>query len=471
MDECEPRLIRAGLPQLHDNRKSAVFLVLLMFISVAQPVTADSSISRDDFDVLDALMETLSMREENGEAEIANSMAESALGAVDAAARPVGENDPLTVANKFLDNVSMRDSSPYEVDHPRPYEFLMDKSTQPEGFPDNLFDTLFSTNDLGQGNILAIGINTYAVYVNFTSKNNGPSYEAWERGTFTGDLIVDGQIALFDNYIDIDGDGSDDLIVALTIEDIFNQGEGFGVETSGPLGLIINKLWIKPTFQWKVEAINLEDPLWSSLEHLEVSLMKGLAFDITLGESEAYGLVVDTRFTQPPYRFTLGIGIERIEFDVSAQNIGNLILSTLINSLNSTDLALTSISAPFSVKISNPNEPGSTLQTDCQDPGYFDPFEDNIAESHEHKCGFGVGVGFIRFDGDGGTSSAPVLEMSYLDAGFHPEVGETTLPSEVDITIRNDNLGENTFDTVEIFSDLGSDVYLHYYEDLSLIHI
>ena len=55
MDECEPRLIRAGLPQLHDNRKSAVFLVLLMFISVAQPVTADSSISRDDFDVLDAL--------------------------------------------------------------------------------------------------------------------------------------------------------------------------------------------------------------------------------------------------------------------------------------------------------------------------------------------------------------------------------------------------------------------------------
>ena len=208
MDECEPRLLRAGLPQLHDNRKSAVFLILLMFISIAQPVNANNSISRDDFDVLDALMETLSMREENGEAEIANSLAENALSAVDAAARPVGENDPLTVANKFLDNVSMRDSSPYEVDHPRPYEFLMDRSTQPEGFPDNLFDTLFSTAALGNGDILAIGINTYAVYVNFTSRNNGPSYEAWERGTFTGELIVDGQITLFDNYIDIDGDGS-----------------------------------------------------------------------------------------------------------------------------------------------------------------------------------------------------------------------------------------------------------------------
>ena len=98
MDECEPRLIRAGLPQLHDNRKSAVFLVLLMFVSVAQPVTADSSISRDDFDVLDALMETLNMRKENGEAEIANSLAESALSAVDAAARPVGDDDPLTLS-------------------------------------------------------------------------------------------------------------------------------------------------------------------------------------------------------------------------------------------------------------------------------------------------------------------------------------------------------------------------------------
>ena len=469
MDECEPRLIRAGLPQLHDNRKSAVFLVLLMFVSVAQPVTADSSISRDDFDVLDALMETLNMRKENGEAEIANSLAESALSAVDAAARPVGDDDPLTVANKFLDNVSMRDSSAYEADHPRPYEFLMDRSTQPEGFPDNLFDTLFSTAALGNGDILAIGINTYAVYVNFTSRNNGPSYEAWERGTFTGELIVDGQIALFDNYIDIDGDGSDDLIVALTIEGIINQGDGFGAETSpGLLGIpIIDKLWIKPTFQWKVEAINLDDPLWGSLKHLEVSLMKGLAFDITLDDSESYGMVVDTRFTQPPYRFTLGIGIDRIEFDVSAQNVLQLALGTFFNTLNSSELALTSISAPFSVQISNPNEPGSSLQNDCQDPGYFDPFADNIAESDEHKCGFGVGVGFIRFDGDGGGSAAPVLEMSYLDAGFHPEVGETTLPSEVDITIRNDNLGENTFDTVEIFSDLGSDVYLHYYEDRS----
>ncbi|MBT5736398.1 MAG: hypothetical protein HOI28_06125, partial [Euryarchaeota archaeon] len=467
MDECKPRLIRAGLPQTGDSRKSAVFLVLLMFISIAQPVSADTSISRDDFDVLDALMETLSMRTENGEAEIAVSSAESALSAVDAAARPVGENDPLTVANKFLDNVSMRDSSPYEPDHPRPYEFLMDSSTQPEGFPDNLFETLFSTAALGDGNLLAIGINTYAVYVNFTSRNNGPSYEAWERGTFTGELFVGTELVLFANYIDIDGDGSDDLSVALTIEGIIDQGDGWGVETNGGLIPVIEKLWINPTFQWEVKALDLTDPIWDSLENLQVSLMKGLAFDITLDDSESYGIVIDTRFTQAPYEFTLGIGIERIEFDVTAQNLLGLLLSTFVNTLNSSDLALTSISAPYSVQISNKNEPGTTDQTDCEDPGYYDPVADNLADSDDHKCGFGIGVGFIRFAGDGGGSSAPVLEMSYLDAGFHPEIGETTIPSEVDITIRNDNLGENTFDTVEIFSDTGADVYLHYFEDRS----
>jgi hypothetical protein len=467
MDECKPRLIRAGLPQSGDPRKSAVFLVLLMFISIAQPVSADTSITRDDFDVLDSLMETLSMRKENGEAAIANNQAESALGAVDAAARPIGSNDPLNVANRFLDNTTMRDSSPMEVDHPRPYEFLMDQSTQPEGFPDNLFDTLFSTEALGNGDILAIGINTYAVYVNFTSRDNGPSYEAWEQGTFTGELLVGTELILFENFIDIDGDQSNDLSVGLTINGIIEEDDGWGVETNGGLIPVIESLWIHPTFQWSVKVLDTTDPIWDSLQHLQVSLMKGLAFDITLDDSESYGIVIDTRFTQPPYDFTLGIGIERIEFDVTAQNLIGLLFSTLVNSLNSSDLALTSISAPFSVKISNKNAPGSNKQTNCEDPEYFDPIADNIAESIVHKCGFGIGVGFIRFDGDGGGSSAPILEMSYLDAGFHPELGETTLPEQVDITIRNDNIGENSFDTVEIYSDNGADVYLHYFEDRS----
>ena len=244
-----------------------------------------------------------------------------------------------------------------------------------------------------------------------------------------------------------------------------NQGEGWGVETSGGLIPIIQKLWINPTFQWKVTALDQTDPLWDSLQNLEISLMKGLAFDITLDDSESYAIVIDTRFTQPPHEFTLGVGIERIEFNVAPQDLVTFLASLLIGAIDSSQLSLSSITAPYSVQINNPNAPGTNLQTNCQDENYYDPIADNEAPSHEHKCGYGVGVGFIRFDGDGSGSAAPILEMSYLDAGFHPEMGDTRLPEEVDITIRNDNLGENSFDSVEIFSDKGSDVYLHYFED------
>ena len=465
MNEDSLRLVRPGLPQSVDPRKPAFFLVMLMLLSISNPVAADTSISRDDFDVIDALMETLTDRIQGGEPDIALNSAQGALAQVDASARGISPSDPLAVSNSFLDGITMRDSSPYQPDHPRPYEFLMDASTQPDGFPNNLFETLFSVSNLDLTNILAIGINTYAVYVNFTSRDSGPSYEAWAQGTFTGEIFVNGQILLFENYIDIDGDGEDDLSVALTIEGIINENDGWGVETSGGFIPIIEQLWINPTFQWKVTALDQSDPLWDSLQHLEISLMKGLAFDITLDNSESYAIVIDTRFTQPPHEFTLGLGIERIEFNVAPQDLVSFLAALLIGGLNSSDLSLSSITAPFSVQVRNPNAPGTDIQTDCEDGSYYDPVADNEAPSHEHKCGFGVGVGYIRFDGDGGGQSAPVLEMSYLDAGFHPEIGDTKLPEEVDITIRNDNLGENSFDSVEIYSDKGSDVYLHYYED------
>ena len=41
------------------------------------------------------------------------------------------------------------------------------------------------------------------------------------------------------------------------------------------------------------------------------------------------------------------------------------------------------------------------------------------------------------------------------------------MPEEVDLTLRNDNLGDNTFDTVELYSDTGADLWLHYFEDRS----
>ncbi|RJU88708.1 MAG: hypothetical protein DWC07_07505, partial [Candidatus Poseidoniales archaeon] len=178
MDEVAVRVVRAGLPQQRDPRRMAVFLVVVMFASIAQPAGADLSVTRDDYGVLDALEETLNARTDSGEGEIATTAALTALNEVDTNARPIGPDDALSEASGYLDNVSLRDSSSFEIDHPRPYEFLIDASTQPDGWPYNLFETLFSVNSLGLNNPLGIGINTYAIYVNFSSRNNGPSFEA-----------------------------------------------------------------------------------------------------------------------------------------------------------------------------------------------------------------------------------------------------------------------------------------------------
>ncbi len=475
MVEEGTRLLRIGLPQGTDPRRMAVAMVVLMLFSMASPVSADISVSRDDFGVLDELDDILSKRTENNEESIATLGAIDALNAIDVAQRPVDSTDPLSQASAYLDGIELRDASPFVADHPRPYEFLMDTSTQPDGWPYNLFETLFSVQSLGLDNILGIGINTYAVYVNFTSRNNGPSHEAWVEGTFTGELLVGTDIVLFNNYIDIDGDSVDDLSVGLTIEGLINQNDGFGFEF-GDCGIppvtvpCIEEFWIRPTFQWKVTALNQDDLLWDNMSHLEVSLMKGLAFDVTLDDSESYAIVIDTRFTQPPHDFTLGVGLQRITFSVNAvfANALQFLASLAAGGINSTSLSLTSISAPYAIRASNPNADSSNRQTNCDDgSGYYDPEVDHLAESHDHKCGFGLGVGFIRFDGYGGGTTAPVLETAYIDAGFHPEQGQTEIPSEVDITLRNDNLGQNSFDNVEIFSDIGADLFLHYFEDRS----
>ena len=128
--------------------------------------------------------------------------------------------------------------------------------------------------------------------------------------------------------------------------------------------------------------------------------MKGLAFDITLSNSESYAIVVDTRFTQPPSDVTLGVGIERISFDIASALTfpQDFIASLLLGNVNSSDLSLTGITAPYAVRLANPNAPGSSDQTDCSETLNYDPATDYEAASREHKCGIGIGVGYVHFD-------------------------------------------------------------------------
>ena len=67
-------------------------------------------------------------------------------------------------------------------------------------------------------------------------RDNGPQYEAWDYGTFTGELFVGSDLVLFENYIDIDGDSVDDVSISLTVLGLLTLNEGFGFEP--PLNIL-----------------------------------------------------------------------------------------------------------------------------------------------------------------------------------------------------------------------------------------
>ena len=174
MDEPALRVVRPGLAQPKPRAKLAILLVSVMLLSLMQPVSGNVAVARDDFGVLEAFAATLADRAAESESLVAIQGAESSFALVDASKREVRAGDALADSESTLEQVELRDTSPLELDHPRPYEFLIDVSTHPDAWPYNLWETLFSVESLGLDNLLGIGINTYAIYVNFSSRNNGP---------------------------------------------------------------------------------------------------------------------------------------------------------------------------------------------------------------------------------------------------------------------------------------------------------
>ena len=465
------RLIRPGLHQPKRGRL-AVFLIVVLLVPIFQPVQADASVERDDFDLMETFSNLMELQESSDDTVIAAGSSASSLALVEASKRDSREGDPLNDSTEYLSQAQLRDTSPFEPDHPRPYEILLDTSTQPEGWPNNLVQTLFSLESWDITDPLAVGINTYALYINFSSRDNGPQYEAWEYGTFTGELFVGTDLVLFENYIDIDGDSVDDVSISLTVLGLLTLNEGFGFEPPlnplNPLN-IPDTLWLRPTFQWKIDYLNENDPIWDELAHMEVSLLKGLAFNSAIQDSQSYALVLDTSLTQPPNNFRVEVGIQEFRFSIS-NTIGNAFsqLTDFLTggALPADALSLTSVSAPYSISIRNTNSDSENKQTEC-DESYYDVFNDHSSVSENHKCGYGIGIGFIQFDQVDQQGQAEIIDMGYLDVGFHPEYGSNVLPEEVDLVLRNDNLGDNTFDTVELYSDVGADLWLHYFEDRS----
>ena len=107
------------------------------------------------------MAEALTEQRDSGEDELAHDSAEGILSALEARGREIGDGDALLATDGVIGDISMRETDPLEPSHPRPYVYLTDPNSHPDGWPNNLLDTLFelppSFNDP-----LAIGANTYS---------------------------------------------------------------------------------------------------------------------------------------------------------------------------------------------------------------------------------------------------------------------------------------------------------------------
>ena len=163
MSESGVRLLHRGVPQPLDSRRVAVLLVIVMLLPIFSPVSADESVGRDDFGVLEAMTNALSEERDSGEDDLARNSAEGILSALEARGREIGDGDALLATDGVLGDISMRQTDPLEPSHPAPYVYLTDPDSHPDGWPNNLLDTLFELppdfNDP-----LAFGANTYSLY-------------------------------------------------------------------------------------------------------------------------------------------------------------------------------------------------------------------------------------------------------------------------------------------------------------------
>ena len=479
MEGSGVRLIVSGSRPLRGRGKHlALLLVLILLMPILTPFGGAAStlqVASDDFGVLAALDDALQDREGSADAPEVEVMALANITNMESKVRPITDADPLDEVDVGRSKVSLRNTTAPPVNHPRPYQMLMDSSTHPESFPDNLIDTLFELPD-DFNDPLAIGLNSYVLYLNYTSRT-GHQHEAWDYGSFTGDIIAFGDdFRPFENAIDIDGDTEPDVIVSLSLAGFLleDQGDTWGIETSGGLLPVPEEIWLKPTFVWHVEVIDSGDALWHDMASMQVSLMKGFAYNL-LENGESYALVIDSRFTQPPHDFDLRVGLERVE--ISITGVFNTVLD-LITSLFSTGLSgeiftITEVMAPYLIEIENPDNPGDPRQTTCQggleqnNEPYYNASLHHMEESQNHRCALGVGIGYVHFDSKDSNDERDVLEVAYLDAAVHPVESSNRLPEEVDIILRNDNLAANSLDTVEYFGQRETDLFLHYFEDRS----
>ena len=121
-------------------------LVLVLLLPIFQPVQADVSVERDDFGLMEKLTDLMDLQEASDDSIVVAGASTSSLALVEAAKRESRDGDPLNDSTGYLSQAELRDTTPPAPDHPRPYEVLLDTSTQPEGWRTISFKPCFHSN-------------------------------------------------------------------------------------------------------------------------------------------------------------------------------------------------------------------------------------------------------------------------------------------------------------------------------------
>ena len=133
-----------------NHGRTSIFLILLMLMSVWLPLpvaNAAIQIENRDLGVLTDLHDALDVRggllTDDGE----SASAESAMASVDAAIRPSGAYDALSLADNPMSDASFKQIDIQPVDHPDPFDIILDPENAPPGATDSILNTLINITD------------------------------------------------------------------------------------------------------------------------------------------------------------------------------------------------------------------------------------------------------------------------------------------------------------------------------------
>ncbi len=458
MEEAGVRLLVSG-PRPKDS-KIGIFICLIILLPLFAPVgtaSAELQVSAEDFNILSQLDTVIDDRADFIGDSFIDYSASSDIDKLLLEERSSDSNDPLSRVNENLNNLQLVETTPSENQvHPTPYSMVLNPEEHPSEWANNIWGTLLTADN-------------FVIWTHFKT-DTGEEYDNYEEVDFAESaLFAGGLIGLLTgndpllHQISIDDDNSEEIEVGFTIDT--SQSNGWGTEGNPP-----TTLWVEPTVEFTVKALDTQATVWDHIEYLEVSLMKQFAYSINpLAEGESYVWIIDSRFTMMPEDFSLEVGLERFWFDISGATTSFFLALTglVTGPVDDTGISIASVAAPYAIHVDNVG------QQNC--PNDYNPATMHDAASSNHRCTVGVGFGYVHFDAPVNAGDKQALELAYIDLGIHPVELSVVLPSVIDLVLRNDDIlttsfgvtGEGGLDTVEYYSDERADLRLHFHENRS----